>query len=800
MNVTLNNQKLTEAKRREDDSQWYRQQIEYLDKISFRGVFKVSNNDISEYEKNRINYDLVNNKVNLRDFEYIISPIGEEVGELPATFTNKDILSSKIKALQGLEMRRPFSWKVMAVNEEVTTRREQEEFGRYKEFVIGQVMQPIKEQILMKYEEEMKGRELTKEEQQQIQQQIQQEINAATPEEVKKYMLRDHQDPVEAMASQLLEYLVLKNRMAEKFNLGWKHALIAAREVYNVVDINGETVTKVVNPLRFDSDTSTDIYFVEDGEWAVCEFRMRPSEILNVFDMTDEEIDQIYQIYNYNNAEMISNDMWFQNNYVMTNEGNSIRVLHCTWKSLTKVGFLMSVDLETGEPVMSMVDETYTLDESIGDISLEWEWIPSVYEGYKIGRKIYKNMGPIPQARSLENPYYCKLPYYGAVYDNTNSAPTSLVDRMKVYQYYYNIIMYRIELLMASDKGKLLLMNINTIPKGIGLDYKKWMYYAEASKIGWVNPSEEGNMNNNMGELAKEIDMSLASDIQNYIDLAEYIELRCGLSVGINKQMEGQIAPNEAVRNTEMNIGQSSVILEPYFDLHNSVKRNVLEGMLENAKLTYANSDKKKLTYIMDDLSRHILDLDPNQLLLSDFGIFVANSSKAGEAKELITSLTHAAMQNQKIELSDVIKVVRSEGVQEAEELLMVAEQRRREEENKMEEQKMAHEKELEKAKMDFQREAWDREDQQIILKEKEKRETVIQQQAILSVGFNQEKDFDNDQELDVLEVAKAGVDADIKARKLTLEENKLDQDKKEHEDKMKIEEKKLKQNKAKKA
>ena len=47
-----------------------------------------------------------------------------------------------------------------------------------------------------------------------------------------------------------------------------------------------------------------------------------------------------------------------------------------------------------------------------------------------------------------------KLGYIGTAYNNLNSESISLIDRMKPYQYLYNIIMYRMELDLASDKGK----------------------------------------------------------------------------------------------------------------------------------------------------------------------------------------------------------------------------------------------------------------------------------------------------------------------------------------------------------
>ena len=177
-----------------------------------------------------------------------------------------------------------------------------------------------------------------------------------------------------------------------------------------------------------------------------------------------------------------------------------------------------------------------------------WEWIPEVYETWKIGTDKYVRMRPIPgQFKDLDNLYHCKLPYYGVIYDNMNSQETSLMDRLKVYQYYFNIVMYRLEILLASDKGKKILMNINAIPSESGIDVKKWKYFMDASPVMWFDPSEEGMEYSDVNTMAKAIDLSLASDIDKYIQLAEYLRTQAGLSVGITPQVEGQISAQDAV-------------------------------------------------------------------------------------------------------------------------------------------------------------------------------------------------------------------------------------------------------------
>ena len=370
--------------------------------------------------------------------------------------------------------------------------------------------------------------------------------------------------------------------------------------------------------------------------------------------------------------------------------------------------------------------------------------------------------------------YHCKLSFIGATYDNLNSEITSLVDRMKYWQYFYNIISYRVELLAASDEGKKMLLNLNLIPKTAGLSLEKWMHYFSANKIGFLDPSEEGNRNADITNAVKEIDMSLASDIQKYIQLLEYIERRCGETVGVTKQIEGQIGKDEAVSNTRAAIVQSANILEPYFEVHNNIKRNVLQALIECAKVTYEEFQPKYLNYILDDMTRAMIDMDYDLLENSIYGIFVSNSMKSHEALEMVQQLSHAALQNQTAELSDVLKIMRSNSVQEAEELLKVAEKDRKDREQQMQESQQKAMAESEEKAREFKREEW-AQDMAIMERQEElKTERELQKQAILSLGFNEDKDLDKDGVPDVLEVYKAGMDADIKLRKQDLDEQKL--------------------------
>lgn len=798
-------QRLSRAEKEAKDKQWYKSKINLLDKGSLRTTYGFGG--ISEYHRMKVNYDLYNNIIDFRDFEYVCKPFGvdEEGFELPAKMSNRDIISNKIKVILGMEMRRPFDYKVLAVNPEATTRKEQQEFNMMRDYVISEILGPIKKQIELSKAQEQGDEPLTSLQKEKLQEEVDAQLKAMTPEEVKLYMQRKHQDPAELLSHQLLEYLSIKRDLKGKFNNGAKHALITAKEFYWVGEVNGEPEVRVCNPLRLNFNASPDTEFIEDGEWVTYEYRMSPSDCIAFFaeDLTNDEIDSIYKDYSNYTHNMFERDLFnFANNGPISQydyqTNNTVRVLHAVWKSLREVKFLKYED-DNGEVQQMIVDETYELNKDAGDIEITSEWIPEVYEGYKIGANIFKKLRPVPgQFKDMDNLYMSKLPYYGAIYDATNSQPTSFVDRGKVWQYYLNIVYYRAELLMASDKGKKVLMNINAVPDSAGIDIEKFQYFFESSPFGWFNPNEEGMTYSDVNAIAKVIDLSTASDIGKYIELAEKIKQECGEAMGVSRQMEAQLGPEDAVSNTRQSLIQSSYILEPFFNLHNRIKKNVLTALIETAKVCYSNKKPQKLSYVLDDLSVRTLDLDPALLDNSTIGLFVTDSSSAQEIKDTITQLAHAALQNQSVKFSDIVSILKETSITAAEDRLKASEIESEERVNQAEMARIKAQKDLEESKIQHEKEKWQHEIDLAIVKEEEKRKTEVVKGALVGASFNPDQDVDKDGINDYLEIARHGLDADVKRAKVDLDVAKFQHQKIVDTEKLKLEKEKIKAAKSK--
>ena len=201
------------------------------------------------------------------------------------------------------------------------------------------------------------------------------------------------------------------------------------------------------------------------------------------------------------------------------------------------------------------------------------------------------------------------------------------------------------------------------------------------------------------------------------------IKSECGEAMGISPQMEAKIAERDAVANTQQALAQNSLILEPFFSLHDWVKRNVMEALLDRAKVCYGIKKPKKLSYVLDDMSIKYFDMDSALLENSTLGIFMANATEIQKVKEMITSLSQVALQNQQAKFKDIISIMKQDSITEAENILVKSEKEAREAMMNVEQQKQNSLKEMETVKDQMAQKEFEREKELVILKEEEEKE-----------------------------------------------------------------------------
>ena len=270
---------------------------------------------------------------------------------------------------------------------------------------------------------------------------------------------------------------------------------------------------------------------------------------------------------------------------------------------------------------------------------------------------------------------------------------------MKPLQYMYIVLWYRLELAMSRDKGKVVNMDITQIPKSMNIDVAKWMHYLSALGVNFINPYEEGwDIPGREGGKPSQfnqitaLDLTMANTIDQYIALMDKIEAMLSEITGVSKQREGSISSNELVGNVERSVVQSAHITEPWFWVHNQVKRECLIMLLNTAKYAWKDS-KTSLQYVFDDATRAFMTLN-DDMFYEDFDIFVEDTTKNQQQIEALKNLMQPAMQNG-ASLLDIAEIITLDNVTMIKNRLEEIEQKRMEQQQAMEQAQAEREQQM---------------------------------------------------------------------------------------------------------
>lgn len=684
-------QRLPMSKKTQD---WKEACVDYIAGHS-QGSSRDGNNR-SRKEEMQTYYDLYNSIYSEKDLKYVTNPFKQQDG-FPAMAQDYNIIKPKIDLLLGEETKRPFNFRVVHTSDIATSEIQDKAKQMIVDYIQATIMSKLGPEEQARYQEALQSGEIM------------------TPEQIQKYISKDYKDIAEITAYHSLNYLKNKLNITHEFFKGWKDALIGGEEIYYVGIVNGEPCLQRINPIYFDYDSDTsDLEFIHEAQWCCYEMIMSLTEVYDrLYDkMSEKQLNELLDMMDdrskggvtpevrktsldYPHIKTHSINGFSSNPF---EEADNIHVWHCCWKSLKKIGFVNIINPETGMPEEYQVDETYK--ETGNELDVEWKWIIEVWEGYRIGQDIYVGIQPVEyQHISADNPNAQRLPYTGVIYNNTNSRPRSLVSMMKPLQYMYIVLWYRLELAMARDKGKVVTMDITQIPKSMNIDVAKWMHYLSALGVNFVNPYEEGwdipgregGKPSQFNQISA-LDLTMANTIDQYINLMYKIESMLSEISGVSKQREGSISSNELVGNVERSVVQSAHITEPWFWVHNQVKKECLTMLLDTAKHAWKDN-KTSIQYVLDDATRAFLTLS-DDFFYEDMDIFVEDTTKNQQQIEALKNLMQPAMQNG-ASLLDIAEIITMDNVTMIRSKLEEIEQKRMEQQQAMEQAQAEREQQM---------------------------------------------------------------------------------------------------------
>lgn len=446
----------------------------------------------------------------------------------------------------------------------------------------------------------------------------------------------------------------------------------ACEEVYTYREVYKDDVyLQVVSPLEYYRVDSGNRY-VEDDDAGLRVYTMTIPQIIDRFrdEITDKEIQYLKTIYRsaspYDSDERISfikslEDFAERKSVLSTTdeflkqESNhwqqAVKIYHYVWKTEVKQGILTHID-QMGNIVETIVDTTYEFDAAFGDISLEWEWVNQVWEGWRIGGQhsgVYIKPRPIlVQRERFNDTSCCKLPYNGIVGLNKDNLRNPIPFRVLPYLALYRI--YTLQQERAINKFKSWLL----FPESILADSDAMSTedrLAIANKDG-LFPFNDTEVTAGATQSIREIATgSLNNYIQTLDGLKQNLKAEAWEAANMNNARFGNTKDYGGKAVTENNYAQALMGSVWSLECFNLFRERDYVANIDYSKFAWI--DGKRGSYVDPTTNQvKIVDLDGVSDFASNIGIYIRNNSDVQQKLNMMKELAFSASQNGDIDIA----------------------------------------------------------------------------------------------------------------------------------------------------
>lgn len=648
-------------------------------------------------------------------YKKILNPYNatnEKYTRFPATMRNYDIMKGVIRRYISEYIKNPHDFIVGANNPEVILARNSK-LRQELAFI-------VQEQIAAKIQESYTNWVNQGNDPQQFNPKEQFNIEEFIADFNEKYI-----DDISAQGQEILN--VIRDITEDKLIYSRAYfEWVTFGECYTYTDVIGEKIIKRVVSLRDAFPVPNDNMFAEDYDMFAERRKLTYQQIIDEFDeyLTDVDRKFLEDYYALNGHPTTPLDFatyerfypdicsrfnkedraFFSKEPSMIRDLNSnlYDVWHVVWRGEIR-RCIVTYQNQAGFISTRIEEDDYELNFDIGDISMEYIYVPQVYESTRIGCRQYA-IYPY-KARAIAYNRNGKLPYNGMNELFPGFGKFSILDIVTPFQVFYNIVAYHREMVLAKNK-----LNVLMIAKSLlGKVPEDTIYKMIADGVLYIDDSEDQGMlraqqvrflQNNIGDYLTQL-TNLLADIEN----------TAKMQVDMTPQRYGDIANSAGKGTTQEAIirgSMGSVIIEYMMDLMR--ERDYARDMdyskfawIDGLDTSYRD-DENNLKYVSVDIDKHIY---------ADYVIKAKNSIKEQEKLDQLKQFAFSAAQNG--DLSAAVAAIQGDNVAAIVKLI-----------NKFNDEKTAHENELKQLDQQLEQMKQEFELQKIQMKGEEDRKTKL--------------------------------------------------------------------------
>ena len=605
-----------------------------------------ANKDTNELE---VRYSILQGNIPDKFYKKILNPYNatqEKYKRFPATMRNYDLMKGIIRRYVSEYIKNPHDFVVGANNPEVVLARN----AKLRQELNVLVQQKIAARIQESYQQFVNEGNDPK------------QFNPQEALDVEAFIKEFNENYIDDISEQGQKLLNVIQDITED-TLLYSRAyfdFVTFGEAYTYTDVVGNKLVKRVVSPRDAFPINTDNIFREDDDMFCERRKMSYQQIVDEFDeyLDDKQREflntyyakqsvntptelsfSIYESYFPDVCKKYSDEdrSLFRKTPNMMRDSNTdlYDVWHVVWRGEARSALVTFVN-QNGLMDTRIEEDDYVLSAENGDISIEYIYVPQVYECARIGTR---NDAIYPYgARPIAYNRHGKLPYNGINELLPGFGRFSIVDIVTPYQVFYNIVSYHREMTIAKNKLSILMLAKSLL----GKVPEDTIYKMLADGILLVDDSVD------QGMLRAQQVRILQNNIGDYItqlsNLLQEIKASANEQVDMTPQRYGEIANSAGKGVTEEAVIRGSmgtVILEYMMDC---MRERDYNRDLDFTKFAWIDGLDTSYRDMNGDIK--YISLDVNSHVYADYLIKAKNSVKEQDKLRQLQNYAFSAAQN----------------------------------------------------------------------------------------------------------------------------------------------------------
>lgn len=623
-NIDFPSQRVSDAEK--EEFSWYSQCCDFI--IAQGQAYKNTN----EVE---IKYRVLQGDIPEEFYRKTINPYNsknDKYKRFPATLRNYDLMKGVIRRYVGEYLSNPHDFIVSANNAEVVLAKNSRLRQELNNIIQKQIAAKIQETFAEYLKQGGNPEEFKPEEQF--------DVEAFIKEFNENFI-----DEISAQGQQILE--VIKDITDD--NIYYARAyfeFVSFGQCYTYSEIQGTKLVKRNVSVRDAFPIPNDNMFVEDHEMFAERRKMSYQQIIDEFDeyLSEKDREFLDTYYARNGVTTVDTTGAFdaytayfpdackrfdtENKNLFSIAPNMQRdvnadlydVWHVVWRGESRRAIVTYIN-EAGLVSERVEVGDYKLNKQIGDLSIEYIYVPQVYESVRIGTRqsaIYPY-----KARAIAFDRNGKLPYNGVMELLPGFGPFSIVEILTPFQTFYNIVSYHREIAIAKNKLSILLIAKSLL----GAVPEETIYKMLADGVLYIDDENDQGMIR--AQQVRMVNTTYGDYITQLTNLLADIKQTAEMQVDMTPQRFGEIANSAGKGVTEEAVlrgSMGSVIVEVIMD---AVRERDYARDMDFSKLAWI--DGLDTSFRDSENNLKYISLNVNNHIYADYVIKAKNSYKEKE-------------------------------------------------------------------------------------------------------------------------------------------------------------------------